>query len=653
MASWLRVARWAAACGFLALVVPPACSATEGKSDGFGSGGTGGSAAADGSASGGASATGGTLATGGTGGALGTGGAGNSPGDSGSDAPNDGVFNDAPPDVITGDACTDAGQAPGPYPRRCAAAASNECAGGADVNAALPNGAYGNGFDDDCDGLVDEGCACDPSVAAGGTKKCSLASASQVDGSGQAVGWCRTASVGTERCVAEGTGEFVTLTWDGQCRGAQLPYPDDVCALGDFDCDGLDANSRTENCCQPAEVVCPTDTIVTTPFPVATALPFLDGSGWIKNTNPALATNWTWTATGGDCDDVLPHPSFMLFKGPSGTGVVPAVECGGPTQPACLGQPAGHKGESIGPAQGSTNRVYAAFALSGDYLVTGTFTLSGKQYSCTTRIAVRAPGIRAELCWTPQPNDVDLHFARLQSPDACTAPSGGGSANHGWFQTCREDPSADDCYYLNCKTPMNWSYADSPTTACHGWGSRRGAAATCANPRLDFDNVDCDLTIRNPNGLFGIPEGFCGAENTNIDNPRNGDRFAVGAHAYSTSGVVQPHVNIYCNGERRLSVGYLPGGQAFPKLLEPGAQFGGDFWEVAIVEAVVDGSGQLTDCKIDPVPSLAPKNDKDGSAQLCVDTDPKNSGQNATDNRSWSFTPSGGFPATASALCWH
>ena len=48
-----------------------------------------------------------------------------------------------------------------------------------------------------------------------------------------------------------------------------------------------------------------------------------------------------------------------------------------------------------------TSSVYPAFSLSGDYLLTGSFTLSGTQYTCSVKIQVRAPGIRAEGCWTP------------------------------------------------------------------------------------------------------------------------------------------------------------------------------------------------------------------------------------------------------------
>jgi len=81
-----------------------------------------------------------------------------------------------------------------PYPLRCTAPAANECAGPTDatlgsggVSGALLNGSSGNGFDDDCDGLVDEGCSCPGN---GQTKECWLVPATQANpATNQPVGW--------------------------------------------------------------------------------------------------------------------------------------------------------------------------------------------------------------------------------------------------------------------------------------------------------------------------------------------------------------------------------------------------------------------------------------------------------------------------------
>ena len=82
-----------------------------------------------------------------------------------------GGVQDAKPDVAS-DGCSDVGTkpGPGPYTHACAPKTDNECDGKSDKNAAFPNGANGNGFDDDCDGLVDEGCTCDAAHPPGTTK---------------------------------------------------------------------------------------------------------------------------------------------------------------------------------------------------------------------------------------------------------------------------------------------------------------------------------------------------------------------------------------------------------------------------------------------------------------------------------------------------
>ncbi len=624
------------------------CSANGSASSHPATGGSGGSAAGSGGSSGSGGSAG---STGGTGGVAFDAGGDASPGDATLvDGP--GVTNDGAVDAA-GEACVDGGYTPGPHLRTCAAPTDNECNGASDTSSAFPNGTTGNGFDDDCDGLVDEGCACGTTVAAGETKPCWLVPASQADNSGHAVGWCTTNSVGTVKCVSNITGEFSTPKWDGQCRGAQPPFADDVCAPGDFDCDGLDANSKAHDCtCNTSEIQCPTAPLVTQPYPAANNLPKIDGSTWIKGVNPSQATNWKWTATGGDCDNILPRPSFQIYNKANVQGFV--APNGVPK--TGLGPQGNQTGLVFGPGAGAIAQLYVAFALSGDYLVKGEFDLLGQHHACTVKVQVRAPGIRAEACWTPMPNDVDLHFARLQNADACKS----GSEGHGWFQTCRDDEHADDCYYLDasgCRgfsgNPSAWGYAQSAPTACHGWGSRRDPASGCDNPRLDFDNISCDTTVLNPNGFLGsgLANDFCGAENINLDNPKDGDRFAIGVHAYSLSSSVKPHVNIYCNGERRLSLGYDPGVQAFPELTESGAEAGGDFWEVATVKAVVDGAGQLTDCQIDPVHSATPKSVKDGSNDVCVDTNPKNGASGNETN--WTFESDGQYPATADAICWH
>ncbi len=181
--------------------------------------------------------------------------------------------------------------------RRCAPAAASECSGeadsflsGAGVDAARLNGASGNGFDDDCDGLVDEGCCCPGN---GLTKQCFLVPATQVaPETGQPVNWCATNSKGSLDCV----GEQQTV-WSGVCRGAQPPAVNDSCAEGDFNCDGLQSNNALAGCRCAAAVKCPTEPIVKAPFPDPRNVAPLDGALMMPRTCMVRSVaSVTWSA---------------------------------------------------------------------------------------------------------------------------------------------------------------------------------------------------------------------------------------------------------------------------------------------------------------------------------------------------------------------
>ncbi|MBL8921971.1 MAG: hypothetical protein JNJ54_24185 [Myxococcaceae bacterium] len=530
-----------------------------------------------------------------------------------------------------------------PYPRQCAPGTTNECGGSADtfltsrgVGAAQLNGGQGNGFDDDCDGLVDEGCLC---LQGGTTKDCWLVPATQVDpNTRQPVGWCTANAKGSVDC----SGTEIT-TWSGVCRGAQRPQVYDSCQPGDFDCDGLSGNNQTAGCNCPTSVECPTTPLVLAPYPNPSTLPQIDGILWIKDVaKRGMATGWTWTVLGGDCDNVLPWPTFALYSqansGAAGAriGQRTPVRFDNLATPnryvAATGQPLIAIQASRGNMPGA-GVVHPAFGLSGDYLVQGEFTLDGKSYVCTQRVEVRAPGIRAELCWdtvgnlfSGGGNDIDLHFARLQG--TCTT-------SQGWNLLCQTGGSTgpvQDCYYLGesgCRDGSSsgprWGYADSAASACLGWSSRRQAGLQgCTNPRLDRDNIDCNRNEQNPTS-----SSFCGPENINLDNPNNGDTFVIGVNHYGNQGGTsnaRPHVNVYCNGRRVVSFGYNPAtNQQWPLLRTQGGDDNGDFWTVATVKANVM-AGVLT-CDVTPIPSRHADPTRDGPVSMpgagngfCVDS---------------------------------
>ena len=560
-------------------------------------------------------------------------------------------FQDALPDANNADgACVQGDAGAPPHPQRCVTQTANECDGPTDsalsgmgISASLLNGSSGNGFDDDCDGQVDEGCACPGN---GQTKDCYLVPPSQIDiGTKQPVGWCTQNSKGSLDCA--GT-EFPK--WSGTCRGAQPPYRHDVCAPGDFNCDGLQQNSDVQDCsCKVDLVKCPTNPITEQPYPPPANIPIVDGSLWVDPSAIAQTTNWAWTAIGGDCDNVLPHPTFALYNGPNSTaagarkGTRTPVKfdpnANPPRYVATGGEPlVSIQANAYGSgAQGG--KVYPAFGLSGDYVVQGEFDLQGKHYVCTQKVQVRAPGIRAELCWdSVGGNDIDLHFARLQ---------GVSCAAKGWDTVCPQGQTYQDCWYdgrSGCRDTSsapgpNWGYTDSPATACSGWSSKRGTGGLgCTNPRLDKDNISCDRASEDPADQGGFSGGFCGPENINLDNPHDQDAFVVGVNHYGSSGSspnAKTHVNLYCNGQRVLSVGYNPvtGQTGFPLLKVAGGESTGDWWTVGTIKAHVTG-GQVTACDVATVPSHNPDPTRDGpgGSQICVESQTNGS------SPAWNYT---------------
>jgi len=545
-----------------------------------------------------------------------------------------GVLNDAKPDVDAMSCVPDAG-GPGPVHRTCISYGNdqNECDGHHDIAGFPANGTNGNGFDDNCNGLVDEGCTC---TAIGTTKDCYLVPASQTQ-NGVPVGWCTQNAKGTVDCVK--IAGDVGAHWSGQCRGAQAPFPDDICAPGDFDCDGKEQNSRAQDCtCKPGTIQCPTMPLDTVPYPPPANLPLkVDATSWFSQPNDVMnAMNWKWTLRGGDCDNILPHPTFGIYPTQDGTGAPVG------TQVDTLGATMKEHG-IIATSPSVTTSLYPAFALSGDYVLQGEFDLYNVHHTCTVKIQVRAPGIRAEACWDTEDNgtnhaDLDLHVAKVNGFSQC-------ATSHGWSDTC----SREDCYYANCKdtsfgTKPAW-YSDSPASACVGWGSAAMGQA-CGNPRLDRDLISCDRTVTNPNDVASSGQ-FCGPENINIDAPGDGDKFAIAVKYYGGTPPSKTHVNVYCNGVRVVSTGYNPvTGNNYPQLLQMGSNTTGDMWKVGFVTAHVNGN--MLSCDVATTQSQLPHMTTDGSNAYCVD----NTNLDTTDSTKF-LTPGGLQPLDANALCFH
>ncbi len=603
----------------------------------------------------------------------------------------DAGFNDATVHVDAFTCLEDAGApGPGPVQHTCiiyptSGDDDNECDGHHDLAGFPANGSGGNGFDDNCNGLVDEGCTC---ANVGTTKPCYLVPASQTVG-GVPVGWCATNSKGTVDCAQHGEG---TPTWSGICRGAQPPYANDICAPGDFNCDGKPENPPGESCaCQIVDVVCPTAPLTTVPYPPPSALPLeVNAQDWFnKSLDAGGATNWSWTMTGGDCDNILPNPTFGLYPTANGTGDPVG------TTSTTLGS-SGKQHGTVAVEPTVTSVVYPAFSLSGDYILIGSFDYDGKAYSCSLQIHVRAPGLRAEGCWSTegQGDDVDLHMAKVNGFPQCASKNQIAWSNIKCGTAFQ--PQNEDCYYDDCWTGVatgsgtptaftdvvDWGYPSSPAASCKGWGSQN-TGTSCGNPRLDRDanglSGICDPTLVNPNGI-SAKGPFCGPENINLDNPASGDQFAVGIRFYTKNSPkadnAMTHVNLYCNGERVYSGGYDPvAGNNYPQLITQGEdgnpsmpilKEGGDMWKVALVtttygNAGVDagaeaGSGGASDagpdalhCLVVPTKSKVPDPPRDGDAgPYCVDNATLN-----TANSQVYLVDGGGVPPNADSLCYH
>ncbi|HSC87362.1 MAG TPA: hypothetical protein VLC09_08845 [Polyangiaceae bacterium] len=206
----------------------------------------------------------------------------------------------------------------------------------------------------------------------------------------------------------------------------------------------------------------------------------------------------------------------------------------------------------------------------------------GDTASCKLNVPVEGIGMRVELCWdTSTSTDLDLY---LHNP------------NHQarWFSLGSSDVisglNGATCNTSNCAAALrglpriNWGYADSPLGACNtaafdGFLS----IGRCPNPRAADDNNQ------------SIANGT--AERMQLDNPHDGQTFRVMAQNFD-NGPAQPHVFVYCGGER---AGAFQAPAQPPNFMEPLPQTGfGVMWRATDVTTHVDSNGDVT-CTAVPV----------------------------------------------------
>jgi hypothetical protein len=140
----------------------------------------------------------------------------------------------------------------------------------------------GDGFDNDCDGVVDEDCACAPGMV----EDCFPGKPAR-----RGVGICTD---GKQTCGADGT-------W-GTCQGAIVPQPA-VCNGLDNECDGGVASTH-----------CPITCPASTDPRIADLDPFATRNFSGREMYSGVAQSWEWTVEGGPCDEFAHGLSSFELK---------------------------------------------------------------------------------------------------------------------------------------------------------------------------------------------------------------------------------------------------------------------------------------------------------------------------------------------------
>ena len=306
-----------------------------------------------------------------------------------------------------------------------------------------------NGLDDDCDGLVDEGCPCSP----GQTQACFVGPKNYRN-----KGTCHD---GVQTCKVTMRGTKAVGQW-GECVGGISPQPD-VCDNADNNCNGC---KDDKICCQP-----PIDCA----YVMGDAQPFadkiIDGKQIYRKFDDADTATWEWTLTQGPCDIVLNKVNSYM-KGAKTQGEIASDFVESDRKILLSG---------VGFSQ-----LKLRFRLSGNYKIHLKVTReNGEVYQCEWVIRVVADGLRIELCWDKtgsSGSDIDLHMGK-------------NSRTTSWLKANGTDKGA--CYYSNMKP--SWGYAPTDNYNKNGvWTTNMN------NPRLDMDNIYTagepeNINLDNPN----------------------------------------------------------------------------------------------------------------------------------------------------------
>ncbi|HTP26284.1 MAG TPA: hypothetical protein VMK12_11560, partial [Anaeromyxobacteraceae bacterium] len=240
----------------------------------------------------------------------------------------------------------------------------------------------GNGLDDNCNGVIDEGCApCIP----GEVRPCFIGPPGKRN-----VGACTD---GTQTCQSAEGG---TTSWSA-CMSSIGPTAE-TCDKLDNDCNGC----ADDGLCCYAAIACPApDDARIAPQEPLKDVP-LRGEDFFLG----KPKTWKWSITGGPCD--------QLFE-------------------TTTGQP---PSQSFTLTNGTSRDATAHFTLSGDYTVRlEVEDTDGETHQCQWVQHINGPGVRLELCWDKtgdNGSDIDLH---VHQPGNTT--SWFSSTADCYYATCR------------------------------------------------------------------------------------------------------------------------------------------------------------------------------------------------------------------------
>ncbi len=284
----------------------------------------------------------------------------------------------------------------------------------------------GNGADDDCDGMVDEGCACSP----GAVQSCFAGPPGR-----RRVGACVD---GAQSCGSSGV-------WN-PCHGGVLPHHDDTCDGADNLCTGCSH-----------DLACP----ITCPAPgdprVPNGAPFrpyaLDGRAFFAGE----ARGWQWSIEGGPCDALSQQPSYFLARAQSPDAVfTPRIS-------------------------GDYTVTLDVVSASGEHLrCTFVVHVAGPG----VRIEMCYPEN------TTRDLDLYVHRPGNTRPwfDEGTSSVYSASADACSWHNC--EAHLRSYIGTTSLPRADWGYSRSPLAECENgpYGSEWRALGYCANPRLDLDN---------------------------------------------------------------------------------------------------------------------------------------------------------------------